>query len=338
LTTRPEGGTLTLVPDPDISAVLDVAQSKAGATFDAKVKSGASLGDAAAAALQTGGAVAGAAACAATGVGAIAAPLCGAVGGWLAGKVAQFGKTIDGFFDSIFGPSEEYKRRVHDIHINENDVRPDPAHVGTLYTQLGIVDYLLMQQLSGTLTVLGRAVQDFDMVPDGDKILAWLSRGLNLVHLSDVHTASEGWIWIGPVPSAPEQYPQWKWDGSYRAPSFTDAASAILRQWGSGAITNKAAADNVQELVEQSKAWSTALSTQAAKYLVLLATDITVREGLTTTDTSRYAPHVADPNAARVAAMQRSMAAGLGAPKRFRDSYLIQFGVFDSIQFLRRGV
>jgi len=156
--------------------------------------------------------------------------------------------------------------------------------------------------------------------------------------LDDVHTETRGWMWVGPVPADPAQYPEWKWDGNYAAPSYVEAASAILRQWDSGAITNKQAADAVQGIVEQSKAWSNALATQAAKYLVLLATDITVREGLTTTSTARYAPHVSEPNAARVAALHRSMSAGLDASKAFRDSYLIQYGVFDSIQFLRSGV
>lgn len=322
--------------DLDVSAISDEAQAKAGAAFDASVKKGSPLKDAVQAGIATGGAVAAGAACTATGVGAVVAPLCAIVGGWLGDKVGKLVNAIGDWFGDLFGPSEAYKKRIHDIRINEQDVKPDPNHVGTLYGQLAVVDYLLAKQLSDVVTIVGQAVQDFDMVPDGDHILDALSReGLKLVFIGSVHTASQGWTWVGPVSGQQDQYPQWKWDGKWGAPSYQSAATAILQQWGSGAITNKQAADAVNGVIAQSKAWSDALATAATKYLTLLATDITVREGLTTS-AGRYAPHVSEPDPKKVALTNQLRAEGLAAPRPFRDPYLLQkFGIIDSIQFLR---
>jgi hypothetical protein len=204
-----------------------------------------------------------------------------------------------------------------------------------LYGQLAVVDYLLAKQLSDVVTIIGRAVQDFDMVPDGDHILDALSKeGLKLVFIGDVHTATQGWTWVGPVPGQDDKYPQFKWDGKWGAPSYQSVATAILQQWGSGAITNKAAADAVNGIIAQSKDWSDALATAATKYLTLVATDITVREGLTTS-AGRYAPHAPEPDPKAVALMNKRRAQGLAAPRPFRDSYLPRFGIIDSIQFLR---
>ena len=322
------------VADLDVSAISDEAQVKAGAAFDASVKKGSPLKDAVQSGLSTGGAVAAGAACTAYG-GAAVAPLCSAVGGWLGDKVGKLVNAIGDWFSDLFGPSEAYKKLVHDIRINEQDIKQDPNHVGTLYSQLGVVDYLLAKQLSDVVAIIGRAVQDFDMVADADHILDVLSKeGLKLVFIGDVHTASQGWTWVGPVPFQEDKYPEFKWDGKWGAPSYQSVATAILQQWGSGAITNKAAADAVNGIISQSKDWSDALATAATKYLTLVATDITVREGLTTA-AGRYAPHVSEPDPVRVAAMRRNMSQPLVASRTFRDSYLPRFGIIDSIQFLR---
>ncbi|MGH7605571.1 MAG: hypothetical protein ACRENK_16450 [Gemmatimonadaceae bacterium] len=268
--------------DLDLSGVSADAASAANAAFNAKLKSGGGLSDAAQAGIQIGAGVAATAACAATGVGAAVAPLCGLAGGALAKWAGPAIKDAIGWIGGLFSSSPPPEHLIE-----PSDAIPDPNGVGGLYAQCMVADYLLVKQLSDQTTIIGRAIQAADGVPDDGKILKNLATPLGLVPGGGPPGGSRNFY------QAPG-LPPYEYDGDYIPPSFYARGAAVEMQWGSGAITNAQAATAMKAILQDAAAWSDKLTVEATRQVMLVATDMVLNQAYQDSGVRNMTGSVAD--------------------------------------------
>lgn len=317
------------------------SEDAANATFNAHISKGVNVEDSVKAGLKAGATVAGTAACAATGVGAVAAPLCG----WLAGEV--IGPIVDAFKDlgewigDLFSndPPPPILIEPKDLIGTDPKLIAMNERIYAFEQQAQRNDVILFQRFEEVVNTIANAVKAFGQEPDADRILGKLAENLELQYWGNFG-------WSNSTVSAQTMIPPDMRDssGAYEIqlhlgrtpPKFASIAEDIARQVHSGAINPDQCFDALQKNLDNAAAWSSQLNVEAARIMMLVALGDVARQGFTTIDPSRIAPHAPEPfggDKAKMAAYKQAVAdARRGI---FPESYLRRHGIVAGVQFLR---
>jgi hypothetical protein len=334
--------------------MVDTAEAKASTTFDAQLKKGSDLKEAATAALEAGGAAVAAAACSATGIGAAAAPLCAWLGSKLGPALEEMGSHIAEGISDMFDPKprpwvttpcgDSFQLADNSLDIPDQikremakctpEIIASNKRIDVFLAQAERIDYLCATEFVDALNSVGRAIQNLERIPSDSKILAQFAERLPLVDLKPANgdTTPDLYWWTIPKESRTDpNVVSMSWHVAMRPPSLVEVFHDLLHDQASGAVTREQTESAMLKMIGDAKLWLQTLQIETVRIMVMTLVGGVVNSALTT-QVGRDAPHAREPDAKVVAGIRATMAKGI-----WPANYQVANGITAGVQFLGGG-